>query len=308
MDVQMPEMDGHTATRLLRADGRFHDLPIVAMTAHALVEERQRCMEAGMNDQVTKPIDPDALFATLRRWTKPREKDAVLVVPKASEAPETEVLKIEGVNVADGLNRVAGNRRLYRNLLEQFCEKQSGAGQQIAVAIQAGDRERAERLAHTLKGVSGNLGIAAVQQAAAKVEHAIRKGDGSVPGLLGELESMFGRQVAAIRNGLEVAGQTARAASAARFDPDAAATAIARLKTLIDSNYGEATEAVGELAESLAGSLDAQQIDQLRAAMDEFDFEKAATALDAIVAALRCDSAPLGVERRYEIKRAGVQQ
>ncbi len=63
MDLQMPEMDGHTATRLLRADPRFNDLPIVAMTAHALVEERQRCLEAGMNDHVTKPIDPDALFA-----------------------------------------------------------------------------------------------------------------------------------------------------------------------------------------------------------------------------------------------------
>ncbi|HTP34420.1 MAG TPA: response regulator, partial [Candidatus Acidoferrales bacterium] len=68
MDLQMPEMDGFTATRLLRADPRFKDLPIIAMTAHALVEERQRCLEAGMNDHVTKPIEPDALFAALKRW------------------------------------------------------------------------------------------------------------------------------------------------------------------------------------------------------------------------------------------------
>ena len=71
MDLQMPEMDGFTATRLLRADPRFDDLPIVAMTAHALVEERERCLQAGMNDHVTKPIDPDALFAAFARWTKP---------------------------------------------------------------------------------------------------------------------------------------------------------------------------------------------------------------------------------------------
>ena len=132
-----------------------------------------------------KPIDPDALFAALRRWTKPRGTDAASAAPKASETRETQELKIEGVSVADGVNRVAGNRRLYRNLLEQFCEKQAGAGQQIAAAIQTGDRERAERLAHTLKGVAGNLGIATVQQVAAKVEHAIRDGDGSVRGLAG---------------------------------------------------------------------------------------------------------------------------
>ena len=76
MDLQMPEMDGHTATRLLRADSRFKDLPILAMTAHALVEERERCLQAGMNDHVTKPIDPDALFAAIARWTKPREAAA----------------------------------------------------------------------------------------------------------------------------------------------------------------------------------------------------------------------------------------
>ena len=72
----MPEMDGFTATRLLRAEPQLQELPIIAMTAHALVEERQRCLEAGMNDHVSKPIDPDALFATLMRWAKPRQVQA----------------------------------------------------------------------------------------------------------------------------------------------------------------------------------------------------------------------------------------
>jgi len=285
MDVQMPEMDGHTATRLLRADGRFNDLPIVAMTAHALVEERKRCIEAGMNDQVTKPIDPDALFAALRKWAKPREPDAAPMAPKAAAAQEGQAIEIEGVKVADGLNRVAGNRRLYRSLLEQFCEKQTGAGQQIAEAMQAGDRELAGRLAHTLKGVAGNLGIAGVQQAAAKVERAIRDGDGAISGLLAELELLIGPQVEAIRRGLGVADTTATAAPAARFDADTAAAAIARLKTLIDTNDGEAADAVDQLAKGLAGTVDAQRIAQLRAAMDEFDFEKAATVLDEIASA-----------------------
>jgi CheY-like chemotaxis protein/HPt (histidine-containing phosphotransfer) domain-containing protein len=283
MDIQMPEMDGHTATKLLRADGRFQELPIVAMTAHALVEERQRCMEAGMNDQVTKPIDPDALFAALRRWTKPREPDAAPLTPKASEAQRIPLPEFEGINVADGLNRVAGNRRLYRSLLEQFCEKQASTGQQIAAAIQAGDQELAGRLAHTLKGVAGNLGMAGVQQAAAKVERAIRVEDGSVSGLLAELNSVIGAQVASVRREWEGAEQTERAVPAGRLDEDAAAAAVADLRSLIDSNDGEAADAADRLAEGLAGSVDTQQVAQLRSALSEFDFEKAAAVLDAIV-------------------------
>ena len=86
MDLQMPEMDGFTATRLLRTQPRLQELPIIAMTAHALVEERQRCLEAGMNDHVSKPIDPDALFATLMRWAKPRQVQAAGTEGRACES------------------------------------------------------------------------------------------------------------------------------------------------------------------------------------------------------------------------------
>ena len=157
MDLQ--PMDGYTATRLLRAETWFRDLPIIAMTAHALVEERQRCLEAGMNDHATKPIEPDALFATLRRWAKPRPVDAA--TPAAPPAPvlaagEIAMPAIEGIDVDGGLRRVAGNRRLYRSLLGQFAEKQADAAAQITAALQAGDRELAGRVAHTVKGVAGN--------------------------------------------------------------------------------------------------------------------------------------------------------
>ena len=166
MDLQMPVMDGYTATGLLRADARFNDLPILAMTAHALVEERERCLSAGMNDHVTKPIDPDALFAAIARWTKRRVQ-----TPPA----ELNVLAIDGIDTAGGLKRVAGNQRLYRNLLQQFVDKQADVAIQIQAALGAGDRALAERLAHTVKGVAGNLGITGVQNAAAAVEKALRR-------------------------------------------------------------------------------------------------------------------------------------
>jgi CheY-like chemotaxis protein len=166
MDLQMPEMDGFTATRLLRADPRLRKFPIIAMTAHALVEERQRCLDAGMNDHVSKPIDPDNLFATLLRWTKPRPKQTVesqVPVTKVKAPDEVALPEIAGVKIADGLNRVAGNRRLYRDLLGQFAAKQGDAAAQISTAVESGDVKLAERIAHTVKGVAGNLGIAEVQ-------------------------------------------------------------------------------------------------------------------------------------------------
>jgi PAS domain S-box-containing protein len=288
MDVQMPEMDGHTATRLLRADGRFNDLPIVAMTAHALVEERHRCLEAGMNDLVTKPIDPDALFAALRRWANPQPQAASRVVSKAAP-PQLELPDIEGVNAKEGLSHLAGNSRLYRNLLGQFCEKQADAGTEIAGAVRAGDQQRAQRLAHTLKGVAGTLGITAVQQAAARLEQAIRDGDPPVPGLLSELDSIIGPQVLAIRNALGEVQQQVPAPPAAHFDADAAAAALVRLKALIDSNDCEAAEEVDRLATVLGGKADPQRIALLRSTMDDFDFEKASAVLNEIASACRIE-------------------
>src|SRR6202046_2267024 len=116
------------------------------MTAHALVEERQRCLDAGMNDHVSKPIDPDRLLSTLLRWAKPRPEQAggppeTLAREKAHH--EVVLPEIAGINLADGLKRVAGNRRLYRDLLGQFAAKQGNAAAQISTALQQGDHARA---------------------------------------------------------------------------------------------------------------------------------------------------------------------
>ena len=170
MDLQMPEMDGYQATRKIRSDPRFASFPIIAMTAHATVEERQKCLEAGMNGHVSKPIDPSALFETLERFVSPTGKDsaappqepAPAAVAEADELPD-----VPGLNVAEGLVRVAGNKKLYRKLLRQFSNTEADAAQRIASALAEKDRALAERLAHTVKGVAGNIGASAVQNAAA---------------------------------------------------------------------------------------------------------------------------------------------
>ena len=151
------------------------------MTAHALVEERQRCLDAGMNDHVSKPIDPDALFSTLLRWAKPRPKQTTdRQAPPAKADDEVTLPEIAGINVADGVKRVAGNKRLYRDLLTQFAAKQSDTAAEISASITNGDLKLAERIAHTVKGVAGNIGITEVQSAAQRLEKAIREGPDSV--------------------------------------------------------------------------------------------------------------------------------
>jgi signal transduction histidine kinase/DNA-binding response OmpR family regulator/HPt (histidine-containing phosphotransfer) domain-containing protein/HAMP domain-containing protein len=285
MDLQMPEMGGHEATRLLRADSRFRDLPILAMTAHAYAEERERSLAVGMNDHITKPIDPDALFAAIARWAKPREDAAAAVERRAAPAAEVTLPEIEGVDIPGGLKRVAGNKRLYRSLLEQFATKQADVAGQIADALRSGDRDLAERLAHTVKGVAGNIGIPAVQAAAAQVEKTIRQGGDSVASLLAELESILAPQVRAIQGALREAAPSP--ATAAAFNAETTAAAIARLKSLIEANDGDAADAAQAVADALAGTVDAGRLDALRVSIDEFDFDGALAKLNEISAECR---------------------
>ncbi len=181
MDLQMPEMDGYQATAKLRSDARFATLPIIAMTAHATIEERQRCLAAGMNDHIAKPIDPDNLFETvgaiLHTPRKPprrpmRRADRAAQRPQDDDADD--LPSIAGLDTKDGLSRVGGNRKLYLKLLRQFVEQQGPAVEQITEALASGDIALAERLAHTLKGVAGNIGATQVQAAAGALEKLIR--------------------------------------------------------------------------------------------------------------------------------------
>src|SRR6201987_599623 len=238
MDLQMPEMDGFTATRLLRRDPRLRKFPIIAMTAHALVEERQRCLDAGMNDHVSKPIDADVLFSTLMRWGKPRPRQATesqappipartTPADRADELPE-----IVGINLDDGLKRVAGNRRLYRDLLGQFVARQANTAAQISAALESEDLKLAERIAHTVKGVAGNIGITQGESAAQQLEKAIREGQNSVAALLGAFATVLDTQVHAIDQALRESTASRPKETPPPFNVETASATIARLRSL----------------------------------------------------------------------------
>ena len=167
-----------------------------------------------------------------------------------SKASDEVILpEIAGINVADGLNRVAGNRRLYRDLLGQFAAKQGDAAAQISAALESGDSKLAERIAHTVKGVAGNLAITEVQSAAQKVEKAIREGqDVTVP--LDAFATVLGTQVHAIQQALrESAPAQPDEVLHSPFNGEAASAAIARLRSLLDASDGDSEEAFRSLQE-----------------------------------------------------------
>jgi two-component system sensor histidine kinase/response regulator len=200
MDLQMPVMDGMQATARIRADARFAQLPIIAMTAHAMVEERERCLAAGMVDHITKPIDPPTMLRTLARWVQPQRDAPHVPTAAAPTAADQPLPVLAGLDTAAGLSRAGGKPGLYLRLLQQFHERQADAGDRIAAALAARDAATAERIAHTVRGVAGNLGFGALQQQAQALEAAIGSGAPHAEAL-----AAFAQQLAAATAGLRAA-------------------------------------------------------------------------------------------------------
>jgi two-component system, sensor histidine kinase and response regulator len=177
MDIQMPEMDGIQATRLIREDSRFTELPIIALTAHAFAEERQRTQAAGMNDHVTKPIEPRELMESICRQLPHHPGLRAGACKSGDDIPATALLvDTPGIDTAGALRRVGGKVKLYLDVLKKFREGQSNAPERITTALQSGDRLGAERIAHTLKGLAGTIGASELQEAALAVEQALHRG------------------------------------------------------------------------------------------------------------------------------------
>jgi PAS domain S-box-containing protein len=214
MDVQMPVMDGYTATREIRKDKHFKDLPIIAMTAHAMAGDEDKSLEAGMNGHVTKPIDPEQLFSTLQKWIKPSEKrvqDQQPEVPveqsesdKAAPAEDEFPESLSGFDLADGLKRLQGNKKLYRKLLLSFATDYNAVANEIREALDAVDFDQAHSLVHNLKGLAGNLAATDLQAAAVNLEKLVKGVEEKAPPFKG-LNLRFSELENALNQALESA-------------------------------------------------------------------------------------------------------
>ena len=269
MDLQMPEMDGMEATQRIRADARFRDLPIIAMTAHAMAEERERCLAAGMVDHIGKPIDPPAMFRTLLRWV--RAAPAAAAARPAGEA--SALPQVDGLDTAAGLRRVGGNRKLYLSLLRQFVERQGNAAAQAAAA----DPATAERIAHTVKGVAGNLGITALAPVAGALEAAFRSGQGT-KSALSAFEAEMARTVASLQEALGAEAAPAAAGAALELAP------VRKLAALLAASDGDAADFLIEHAAGIRPLFDGGDYRGFEQAVGGYDFEPALERLQAAAA------------------------
>jgi signal transduction histidine kinase/CheY-like chemotaxis protein/HAMP domain-containing protein len=272
MDLQMPEMDGYQATVKIRSDARFTDLPIIAMTAHATTEERERCITVGMNDHVSKPIDPAVFFQTLLRYYRTE------LVSVGDALPHC-----EGLDTEVGLRHLAGNRQLYLKLLREFVEQQAPVPQDIGAALDRNDAATAGRLAHTLKGLAGTLGAAGVQSAAGELEHAIRHGSPraeieviretlslSLHHLLQPLTAALGPSAA----------PAARPRAIAPLDPDAAVAAAGPLRTLLSQFDVGAMDWLRENEPSLRPLFNESEYQDFERSVDTYAFGDAQIMLE----------------------------
>jgi PAS domain S-box-containing protein len=285
MDMQMPVMDGIEATRIIRSDPRFNELPIVAMTANAMASDRILCLEAGMNDHIAKPIDPDQLFGVLLRWLR-RDGDS-----RAAQAPATTrsaassgdaAPVVPGIDIEAGLKRTGGNPKRYEALLRKFADQQSGTIASIQSALAIGDAATAERAAHSLKGAAATLGANAVSESAARAEAAIKSGgahDEAVRALAIALEALLANLKAALP--AEDSGN-----GAAPKDPATVQEPLIRLKKLLESDDGEAADFIIDAKPRLAGVLTPAEIKALSDRVGNFDFDAALKCLSGIASRL----------------------
>jgi CheY-like chemotaxis protein len=288
MDMQMPVMDGIEATKVIRSDARFASLPIIAMTANALVSDRELCLEAGMNDHIAKPIDPDQLFGVLLRWIKRPPTDGAAPRDRAparhaedGTATAADLLpsEIDGIDVKSALKRTGGNRKRYETLLRRFAQQQVGTVDGIRKALALGDAATAERAAHSLKGAAGTLGAVALSDAAAKTETAIKAGQ-RIDTALSSLSIVLADAVAAILAALPDESSTNGGGATAH--PSTVAEPLARLKQLLESDDGEAADFIIDARPVLSGVLTGDEVETLSELVGNFNFEGALKYLSGI--------------------------
>jgi two-component system sensor histidine kinase/response regulator len=206
MDMQMPVMDGVTATREIRKNPHFSKLPIIALTANVMVSEQKEFLDAGITDHIGKPIDPDRLVATLAKWVRPaRTMESAPPAQAFQDSAPEPLPDLPGVSVSESVRRIGGNVALYYSLLDNFRTNQQNFAASFREALAADDSSTAERLAHTLRGIAGTLGAKTLQDLSASLESSIHKEEtGGIDSLLAQVEKELAIFIASIDRALEI--------------------------------------------------------------------------------------------------------
>ena len=286
MDINMPEMDGYTASREIRQLEGFWDLPIIAMTANAMTGDREKALAAKMNDHITKPIDVKELLTVLKTWVKP-------VKEKASQEEETlpnknidtgalseKLVPLPGIDIQTGLARLTGDSHLYRNLLKRFAGNQADTANKIQQALITKDMKTAQRLTHTIKGVSGNLSATLVFESATYLDDALKNKDiQAAMTLLPDFSARLSEVIQGI-NRLKTSrkGQQ-QSQNDPPPDPEALTPQLRTLQKMLDKNDPEAVRIIKQIRNHIPKDAMKGLVDQLAQEIGEYDFDEAQNTL-----------------------------
>ncbi|CAN2040845.1 two-component system, sensor histidine kinase and response regulator [Candidatus Magnetomoraceae bacterium gMMP-15] len=208
MDIQMPEMDGFQSTTLIRQHSEFDNIPIIAMTAHALKGHRERCFEAGMNDYITKPLNQKQFFSIMRKWTKVKEANLGTKIQKQATKATFEKKnnnEILGIHLNEALERVNGNLHIFKTILKLFIEQYGSTISEIKDEFKNQNIDEAAVLIHTFKGVIGNISAYNLHSAIIKLEDAVKKNQlDKIDLLLNKVEQHFNQVMESIKNFLSI--------------------------------------------------------------------------------------------------------
>lgn len=275
MDVQMPVMDGRTATMKIREmDSPYRDIPIVAMTAHAISTEIEKNLASGMNDQVNKPIEIGDLFAALIKHIPPKgagENQVFLQDLVPTKTTSGTSIRIAGIDVEEGIKRVLNDEQMYIDLLRSFRRLYSDAMDQIASNTEAGRLDVNERLVHTIKGNSGTLGAKELYRSAAKLEEGYRNRTASESDL-----ADFSRDLDAALNGIQdfLSSYRPPEEETISSDPGQLEKEIGSLYHQLESYNSEAIDTI-EMIVKMSPEEEKERWRAIRSLVDDLQFDSA---------------------------------
>jgi signal transduction histidine kinase/CheY-like chemotaxis protein len=296
MDVQMPNMDGITATREIRQLPGRNSIPILAMTANAFTEDRAQCLEAGMNDHVAKPVDPDRLFEALLHWlptqaitgetaAEPQHSTPVSTPLSTEEMVLRQTLEaVEGLDVNAGLRVTRGKLSSYVRHLRQFAKNHHNDSQAIQTALTSAQTEQAQRLAHALKGVAANLGATSVAQLAGAIELPLKnKLEGALTQVQLELDQLTHELPLLIEHLQQVLPDEDDFGpdSMLPMSDDDLLSQLKPLRHLLESDALQAQREFQTQRAALMVLLGKSTVDRLAQSIAQFSYEEALAILDA---------------------------
>ncbi|MEO5351653.1 MAG: response regulator [Magnetococcus sp. XQGC-1] len=289
MDVQMPVMDGYTATQEIRKQAAWQPLPVIAMTANAMAGDREKAIAAGMNDHIAKPINVREMFTSMARWIAPSAQaggNLAQTPARQQEEPLPDLpAALPGIDLQEGLARCNGDVALYRRLLGKFLDNQAAVLERVRGELERGAREDAVRQLHTLRGVAGTLGAQALQQAAQMLESALQAGDHPVEAeLFAAVDSQLASVLAGCRQAVSRPAASGGTASGQAVDAEALRGTLARLQGLLEESDTDALEVVEKLTALLAGRPELLgTLKSLHQLIGQYDFDAALEAAQVLL-------------------------